>query len=589
MRIQKLNKLTAEQIAAGEVIENPASVVKELVENAIDAGASQIRITTANGGKSSIVVSDNGSGIASAEISLAFERFATSKLTSLDDLQQLTSLGFRGEALPSIAAVSRVTMVSRQPIDLGASRIKLSGGKIENIDETGSPPGTTVEVADLFYNTPGRLKFLRADSVESSRISSLVTEFALAHPEIAFTLKSGERTSFRSSGDGKLLHVIAAVYGTNIADSMIAISSEDLESGITVAGYTSSPHTTRSTRRWITLVLNGRLTRNSNLVFALERGYGDTLLKNRHPVSVLKLGIAPSIIDINVHPSKLEVRFKDPETVKNLVYRAVKSNIHKQYFHSSQSVGSADQRSSTLFSDKPNLSGSERQFSESRASYGFSEVQVEIECIENIKPIAADSSKVFGQHDYRLIGQFLNSYLLVQKGEQLLLIDQHAAHERIIYNRLQENIFSTANISKDLQLTVPYPVELPSAWAEQVEPVLKMLSEIGFNIELLGENSCVIRAVPLALHENINLERFYDLIEALIHVNLQDTEESRLKLCKTVACHRSIRAKQNLSSNEMQQLVMEWANTTLSEYCPHGRPTVISFNREQLEKSFKRR
>ncbi|NLA11110.1 MAG: DNA mismatch repair endonuclease MutL, partial [Firmicutes bacterium] len=323
--IQVLDQQTAEKIAAGEVIEHPASVVKELVENSLDAGADRIEISLHEGGKRRIKVVDNGSGIDPAGLELAFSRFATSKLTVLGDLESITSLGFRGEALPSIAAVSRVTLTTRRRGDLAASRLRREGGAGGPPEEVGAPEGTEVIVEDLFFNTPGRLKFLRGAPREQARISSLLTALALARPDCAFTLTNEKRTVLRTSGDGSLLHAIGALYGSEAAAAMIPLERRDPESGITLSGFTSEPHYSRASRRWITVVINRRAVRCPLLVSALERAYGGMLGRGRHPLAVLALQVPPALLDVNVHPAKSEVRFERPERFNELVFRGIRS------------------------------------------------------------------------------------------------------------------------------------------------------------------------------------------------------------------------------------------------------------------------
>jgi len=324
MKIKILDNDTAEQIAAGEVIETPSSVVKELVENALDAGSTRIVVMLEEGGKKFISVTDNGHGMVAEELPLAFKRFATSKLNNFDDLSRIKSLGFRGEALPSIAAIARVKMTSRPESIISGSTINISGGKVMEQGETGAPPGTSVEVSDLFYNTPGRLKFLRAAQFETSRISALLTEMALANPHVSFELKSNGRSIFNSVGDGNLLHTIGSVYGNDVAVAMEEIKNLDKETGAFLKGYISAPYMIRSTRKWITIVVNGRLIKNAMLVSAIERAYGDLLAGRRHPIAVLLLDLPPDTIDVNVHPAKTEIRFAHPEKAKNLVYRSIK-------------------------------------------------------------------------------------------------------------------------------------------------------------------------------------------------------------------------------------------------------------------------
>ncbi|MGM0652511.1 MAG: DNA mismatch repair endonuclease MutL [Bacillota bacterium] len=609
MGIKVLDKITAEQIAAGEVIENPASVVKELVENAVDAGATRINVELEEGGKKSIAVTDNGCGIPAPELPLAFQRFATSKLSILGDLEHISSLGFRGEALPSIAAVAKVRLVTRAKGCLAASEITIEGSTIINQAETGAPPGTRVEVRNLFFNTPGRLKFLRAASVESTRVSTLLSEMSLAHPQIAFSLKSGKRELFSSPGDGVLLHAIASLYGPESAKAMIELKRKDKPSTITLHGYTSSPYLTRSSRRWISLIINGRLIKNSTIINALERAYGELLPGRRHPLAVLILTIPPQKLDVNVHPAKIEIRFQDPETVKSIVYRTAKLALQQNqnlpdWPGQEVSKESGNQAGTSIYSDKytvyPGLNKSlTSEDTELLAGKHRPENHSLFNWQENSNSHlhnyphqkqpgrVAEEQATGNKNDSLLIGQYLQSYLLVQKGEDLLLIDQHAAHERIHYHRLINNK-PVLQKEESVQLTLPLTISTPAAWRSKIPELLPLLNKFGFDLEPLGKDNYVLRAVPFMLRGQAEQTSIYDLLENLVNENTTSEQDPDELILKTIACHRSVKAKQPLTRDEMEQLLFEWENTPLAEYCPHGRPTVIRFNRSQLEKSFHR-
>ncbi|MFO7951650.1 MAG: DNA mismatch repair endonuclease MutL [Bacillota bacterium] len=611
MSIKILDKNTAEQIAAGEVIENPASVVKELVENALDAGATKVEVAIEEGGKHSITVTDNGHAIAPEEVPLAFQRFATSKLFALNDLDNLSSLGFRGEALPSIAAVSRVKLISRPKNALSGVQVTVNGGELAEKKEVGAPPGTKVQVNDLFYNTPGRLKFLRANNVESTRISTLLSEMALTHPEVAFTLKSGNRTLFNSSGDGVLLHVIASLYGNETAQSMLELNRKDSVTGSSLRGFIAAPHMTRSSRRWITLVVNGRLIRNAMIVNALERGYGDLLASNRYPVGILSLQVPPSAIDVNVHPAKVEIRFQKPELIKGLVYKAVKLTLQESQslpkwpetqedpgyysadlsYRSRSDAGEVKAKVNNFFREKDS-------FTEKQDFFNSFPVQAKQEPSSTAN--SAGESKISGEkkdkakadqvstcEEWHLIGQFMQSYIIAQKEDNLLLIDQHAAHERIIYEQLKEKA-GVRGLDKTAQLTMPQNLEIPPAWRDRLPLLLPLLEETGFKLEQKDESNYTIKAVPFLLREDAGSLKLYDLLEEIISAGEGSADDYRDSIYKTIACHRSVKARQALSRNEMEYLIREWQQAPRAQYCPHGRPTVISFNKAQLDKSFHR-
>ncbi len=604
MVIKLLDKNTAEQIAAGEVIENPASVVKELVENALDAGATRIDIDVENGGKGLISVTDNGFGIERDDLPVAFKRFATSKITSLKDLGNLSSLGFRGEALPSIAAVSRVKLTSRTEKSLPGTHIMVNGGEMEEIEEVGAPPGTRVEVRDLFFNTPGRLKFLRADNVEATRISTFVSEMALTNPQVAFNLKSGRKTLFSSSGDGILLHVIGSLYGSETAEAMIELDRKDISTGCNINGFISAPHLTRSSRRWITLVVNGRLVRDPMIVNALERGYEDLLPRHRHPVAILKLTVPPEAIDVNVHPAKIEIRFQKPEIIKGLSFKAVKMALQG----TRKTPGWPDEktfpgyRPQDTFSPGPTSSqavwktehlfrqpgsGKQSDFGSSAPGQDKQSEKGPAREIPPGGPGQAGDKAADPAGELRLIGQFMQSYLVAQKDDRLLLIDQHAAHERINYHQLKNQECHSSGTNKS-QLTIPLVIDLPPAWCERLPLLLPLLEQSGFKLEPVGGDKYQVKAVPFAFRKNVNQADIHDLLEDLITADNGPEQDPRDAILITIACHKSVKAGQTLSREEMEQLLKQWEKIPQAGYCPHGRPTVISFERSELDKSFHR-
>ncbi len=600
MTITVLDQQTAERIAAGEVIENPASVVKELVENSLDAGATLIEIAIREGGRKSITVTDDGCGIPAAELPLAFRRFATSKLKTLSDLQRIESLGFRGEALPSIAAVARVNLTSRPGEAAAGARISVAGGKVLAQEEVGAPAGTSVEVLDLFYNTPGRLKFLRAAPVESARVTALITEMALAHPQVAFVLSGEKKTVVQTSGDGELLHVIGALYGADTAAAMLPLKDASAQPGLSVSGYISAPHLNRPSRRQITLIVNGRVIRSNTLINALERGYGSFLPSRRHPVAVLHLQVQPDLLDVNVHPAKTEVRFQRPEAVKELVYQAVRAALQRP----AAPPPRLRLRDSAVAESQPDLwrEGARRYLLEGDefpARPGALADPFHGEAAAAAAgALAPPEPAVHTQgHDAsqdrglpegcRLIGQFLHSYLLAQKGDQLLIMDQHAVHERILYETLARQ---PEGASHGVQLSLPLTVEVPPVWRERMADLLPLLNESGFKMEPFGDNSYIIRACPFEARGDYKAVDFYAMLEEMVlQAERVPAEGLREQVRKTVACHRAIKAHQPLSRQEMEQLLKDWEKTGEVQYCPHGRPAVITINREELDRSFKRK
>lgn len=587
--IRILDRSTADKIAAGEVIENPASVVKELVENSLDAGASRIRVSVSEGGKRSIRVTDDGCGIAPAGLKLAFSRFATSKLKSIDDLETIGSLGFRGEALPSIAAVARVTLTTRRKDDFHALRITVEGGAASPPVETGAPAGTEVLVEDLFYNTPGRLKFLRGGPRELAGISSLLTALALAHPACSFTLLSEGKTALRTTGDGSLLHVIGALYGGEAAAAALPLTGADRAGGISLEGYLSAPHFSRASRRWITTVVNGRVIRSPLLMGALERAYGGMLERRRHPLAVLLLQAPPEMLDVNVHPAKSEIRFHRTALFNELVYRAARSALQ----------GLPGRESAPAWVEKQQQEWRRQQmqllYPEGRERDSGSPPGIPGEMLHAetgevtalpafFRPPGGEPGDEAPAGACRFIGQFLHSYLVAQRGEDLLIIDQHAAHERVIYHAL-----STAGAGrKEAQLTVPLTLELPPAWRGRIEEIGPSLEEAGFKLEPFGDNSYILRAAPFPMKEG-GSNAMYALLEELLQEEPAAGGESRERILRTVSCHRAVKAHQPLSRAEAEQLLKDWERTPGAAHCPHGRPAVLTFSRAELDRGFHRK
>lgn len=586
--IQILDSRTADQIAAGEVIEHPASVVKELVENSLDAGADQIAITVLEGGKRLIRVVDNGSGMDPATLELAFSRFATSKLAALGELAGITSLGFRGEALPSIAAVARVTLTSRRSRDLAARRIRREGGEGGAPVERGAPEGTEVIVEDLFFNTPGRLKFLRGAPRELARISGLVTTLALAHPGCAFTLVSDERTVLRTAGDGSLLHAIGALYGQEAAAAALPLQRRDAAAGISLAGYISAPHYSRASRRWVTVVINGRVVRSPALAGALERAYGGMLGRRRYPLAVLTLQVPPALLDINVHPAKSEIRLERPGRFSELVFRAARAALLTLPLQESGGKGQKFRRREEWERGRMEQEQLLHPFPQGGRP-GDSEAAALPETLSPAELELEESARRERPGDEergscRLIGQFLHSYLVAQKGAELLVIDQHAAHERVLYHAL----LSREPDRRSTQLTIPLHLEMPPAWREQFSEIRPFLEEAGFKLELFGDNSYIIREVPFSIRGGRERE-IHDLLERVFQEEPDPGEEERERILKTVACHRAVKARQPLDRSEAERLLRDWEQTPGAAYCPHGRPTVIRFHRDELDKGFHRK
>ncbi len=594
MAIKLLDAETAARIAAGEVVESPAAVVKELAENALDAGATRITIRVEEGGSGSITVIDDGAGIASEDLELAFRRHATSKIKQREDLYRVTTLGFRGEALPSIAAVARVTLTTRCEGTLQGECIRIEGGNQLGRGITGAPVGTAVTVKDLFFNTPARHKFLRSPAVELGRISSLVADLTLAHPEVSFILESGGRIMLQTRGDGSLAGVAAQLYGDRCAAALLPLERRETEGGEgqAICGLLSAPYFTRASRRYITVIVNGRAVKAPALVYALERGYGGVLPRGRYPVAVLHLQVLPRTLDVNVHPAKTEVRFQSNETVNDFVYRAVRQALARGAPAPLQSPAGLAPRSGTGEGLDRSKKRAQRFALETTPSYPPLAVGVypstEVPSAgqgSGLEPELPAETAAITAGRPRLIGQLWRSYLIALNEEHLLLLDQHAAHERVLYHALTG---SGAPHPGTVQLTVPLVVDVPLPWREHFREVRVVLEESGFVIESFGNTSYVVRGVPFSPFTDNRREYLEELFEELLAEEPPPEPPSRDTVLKTVACHRAVKAGQALGRTEMEALLAVWAVTPGREYCPHGRPAVLQFTRRELEKGFHR-
>lgn len=613
--IRELSQEVTEQIAAGEVVESPLSVVKELVENSLDAGATKVEVRIENGGLDEVRVFDNGYGLEKEEVPLAFRRHATSKLDSLETLiQDLHTLGFRGEALPSIATVSRVIFTSRKPAKLVGSIFHIEAGEIISHEETGCPPGTEVIVRDLFFNTPARKKFAQSRSREASRIAQLITGIAFSHPEVSFTLYHGKKTIFKSSGDGNLQNLIIEAYSREVAQSMVTVSTarSASEGELSLKGMISAPYLTRSSRRYQTMLVNRRLVYSPLLSQALERAYYGLLKKGRFPVAVLYLQVPPAFVDVNIHPAKSEVRFQNPKEVNQLVFYGAKESLQRcstAYYFQEENRSSPSyytfKGSSNLSENSPSFSSPnfpmEARSMDKTTNYGTSSLQNSTgekdKAEKEVQQKITDSSlELVTRVDrnivpsekgaFQIIGQYLASYLVAEKNGDLVLIDQHAAHERVIYEKLRQE-HSLHSISR-VQLAVPLTLELPSSWADNFSTLLPWLEEGGFHLELFGRNTYVVREIPAFLMEFFEEQFFWDLLEEMLFSERYDHEEL-MDLFKAFACKSAVKAHQKLSLEEMEELINKWQLTSNSGYCPHGRPVAVTFGKEQLQRGFQRR
>ena len=573
MSIQILSEEVASQIAAGEVVERPSSVVKELIENALDAGADQITILVREAGKRLIEVVDNGAGIPAEELTLAVHRHATSKLRDAADLFRVSTLGFRGEALASIGSVSHLSLISRvQREDLGAS-IKVERGEIKPSTQLGIPPGTTVRVEHLFCNVPARLKFLKTDRTEKRHINDIVSRYGLANPRVRLKLYQDDELVFQTSGSGDLREVITAVYGVGTARQMIEVLSED--DLLAVNGFISPPGLTRSNRREILFFVNQRPVQDPALTKALTQAYHTLLMKGRYPISVLFLELPADKVDVNVHPTKAEVRFED----KGEIFRGVGRAVRRALLANTPVPGAGNLGGVRLWSGPaPDHRDVQRQIDpawEMAKDDGSFGALVE----------SGQISAGMGTPILRLIGQVAATYLIAEGPDGLYLIDQHAAHERILF----EKFISTKEKSVPSQVLLDsVVVELSPSSADLVNEHLELFGELGFDLEGFGPGAFVIRAVPALLQGTSP--------EGILRAAVEDLEEDETPLEKNIEqkiiariCKRaSVKAGQILSPEESKQLLLDLEACISPRTCPHGRPTMIHLSVDLLERKFGR-
>ncbi len=655
MPIRVLEADVAAKIAAGEVVERPASVVKELVENAIDAGSTEIRVEIRNGGQREIRISDNGCGIPADEVELAFQRHATSKLREAEDLFDVHTLGFRGEALPSIATVSQVVCTTRTADAPTGVELRIAGGEIQGRTPRGGSPGTTFTIKNLFYNTPARLKFLRSEATESAQISSVIEHYALAYPQIKWTLLVDGRLSLQTPGSGQLLDAIMELYGLDVARQLIAVedAAGEGEQRTSIHGYVSHPSLTRSARSSIHLFVNKRWVRASGpLVYVIEEAYHNLLMKGRHPMAILNIEVEPGAVDVNVHPTKAEVKFLYQPQVHALLGRAVRAALAEQTGIQDlalpgtraaetlqrrielRQVGSGREPSNgSAWSQGGLYGGSSGRSSAAEAEETSWElppvpaqaspstldeaadpaIEAEDEPRHPAAGIALSASTVGGISEQlpqppavpaspavppvpaaptrlpplRVVGQVSETYIVAEAPDGMYLVDQHAAHERVVFERLMRE-HGSQPIQRQ-QLLLPVSVDVPPTVATLLLGHTEVLDEWGFEVEAFGEGTLRVRAVPHGLREGQVAPALFELAAHLDDTSGATPTDWREKMLTTIACHSAVRAGQTLAHEEMRQLIQQLERCAFPRTCPHGRPTTLLLSQSQLERQFGRK
>ncbi|MFH0999030.1 MAG: DNA mismatch repair endonuclease MutL [Pseudomonadota bacterium] len=597
-RIRILPEILSNKIAAGEVVERPASVVKELVENALDAGSTRIMVEIEKGGRSLIRVSDNGSGMSRDDALLSIERYATSKLYSDSDLFAIDTLGFRGEALPSIASVSKLTLVTREETAESGTEIVLEGGKLLQVLETGSPCGTQITVKHLFFNTPARQKFLKTIPTEMGHISDVISNMALGWPKIHFKLIHNGSVLQNWSAASDPAGRITDILGKEFRSGLFPIQTGN--DGVSLSGWMSLPRITRATSQGIFVFVNGRLVRNRMVQHALIQAYGGRLMKGQFPMAVLFITVPCDEVDVNVHPSKQEVRFSRHQHIYDAIVAAVSDGLVRE--EKPSWTLSRVQGPTTLSED---LSRSEKTPPYIIPSSGNEAPTREM----GLEPAPAstpasmsDSSAPFRPPRPRdqsqlweppqsvhlnPIGQFIDAYIICESGENLILLDQHAAHERILYEKLADK--STERRIPVQRLLIPETLDLSYRQALILEKLIPDLCLSGIEIELFGKDSFVIKAVPMILSGREIKPLVIEMVDRIMETGLTANMEKSLDAClKLMACHGAIRANQSLTLAEMATVIKDLEACRIPAHCPHGRPTWIQWPKQEIERLFKR-
>jgi len=630
--IKILSETLANQIAAGEVVERPASVVKELVENAIDAESTQIKVEIEEAGLNKIVITDNGNGIPREDVERAFERHATSKLYTTDELFRIRTLGFRGEALPSIASVSELTIETAEEGKPG-KRLYLKGGEIQENTSAQSRRGTMIRVEQLFYNTPARLKHIRSLRTETSHITNFMNRFALSNPHISFEFVNDGNQIMKTVGNGDIRQAIASVYGVNIARKMRKIEAKNFD--FEVSGYTSLPEVTRANNSYITLIVNGRYIHNYHLNRAVIDGYGSTLMIGRYPISVITIEMDPLLLDVNVHPTKQQVRISNETELGQLIKQAIHDQMHQEVripgseeaprknrrqkpfekpeqthfdfqtrdknrnfaYPSSQKTDSESQPAQRHFGKEPKEPTNEWS-ADAREEDVVNEPEVPVlthpvdmddsalELAETAerKRYNEEAEQQFPELEY--IGQMHGTYLLTQNEEGLFIIDQHAAQERIKYEYYKNQLADTGTSMQDL--LVPIVLEYPSDEVMIISDNLEKLVDAGIRLEPFGQNSFIVREHPTWIIPGQEQDTIEEMIDFFLEKKDLSVGMFREATAIMMSCKRSIKANHHLSDQEAIALIQQLPQAENPYNCPHGRPTLVKMTTRDLEKMFKR-
>ena len=608
--IQVLDQITIDKIAAGEVIERPASIVKELVENAIDAKATAITVEIQEGGISFIRITDNGCGIPQSEVALAFLRHSTSKIRTVEDLTSVASLGFRGEALSSIAAIAQVELITKTRDSLLGTRYVIEGGKEKKLEETGAKDGTTFLVRQIFYNTPARRKFLKTPMTEASHINELMVRLALSHPEISFEFINNGQSKLHTSGNGKLKDVIYHVFGREITKELLEV--DEAISGLKVTGFIGKPLVSRGNRNYENYYINGRYVKSNTIAKAIEDAYKDFTMQHKYPFTVLHFVMDGNDLDVNVHPTKMELRFSRQQEVYNFVYQTIKTALTEPELIPRVSVPETNvQTTLPEQKEEKNLDYFMKKMQERVTTYHEKEkqptnvVKEEIAYASNVKPVPVvqptketkkeEQLNLFEEKlltkeaviEHKIIGQVFDTYWLVQFQDELYIIDQHAAHERVLYEKTLQGMKSRDYTSQ--YLSPPIILNLSMQEENLLKEQMETFTSIGFEFEVFGESSYAVRAVPDNLFgiakKDLLIEMLDNLVDGIHSINTPDLIAEKVA---TMSCKAAVKGNSRLSRLEVEELIRELLTLENPYHCPHGRPTIIAMTKRELEKKFKR-
>ena len=658
--IQVLDQITIDKIAAGEVIERPASIIKELVENAIDAGASAVTVEIKEGGISFIRITDNGCGIPKGEVPLAFLRHSTSKIRSVDDLSTVASLGFRGEALSSIAAIAQVELITKTKDEVTGTRYRIEGGAEKSIEDTGAPDGTTFLVHQIFYNTPARRKFLKTPMTEASHVSELMTRLALSHPEVSIQFINNGQEKLHTSGNGKLKDIIYHVFGRDIANNLLE-TNERID-GIQVQGFIGKPIISRGNRNYENYFINGRYVKSNIIAKAIEDAYKDFTMQHKYPFTALHFTMDGTDLDVNVHPTKMELRFSNQQGVYNFIYNALKQTLSEPELIPRVELPEAkevpvkaekiverkqeqpmtpvrEERKPPVIEEEKNLDYFMKKMRERVTAYNQQVTKVKptpapsvVQENVNYEALPASQAAAVKQpvpeqrtvakepmpeqavapreeksvvtekqldffeeklltkkaaQEYKIIGQLFETYWLVEFHEQLYIIDQHAAHERVLYEKTLRGMKDREFTSQ--YLSPPIILNLSMQEEEALNTHIDIFTNIGFEIEPFGGDSYAIRAVPDNLFSIAKRELFTEMLDQLvdgIHSSL--APDIVAEKVASMSCKAAVKGNSRLSAAEVETLIGELLELENPYHCPHGRPTIIAMTKRELEKKFKR-